>query len=187
MFESKNKTDLMIEVWEKLDCESVGREEILAIEEVVKDMFGATAVDSPMIIARLLADEGAELRHSEIMSLYVERAENRPFDATISNLFDLSSLDSLQTSLKSAESLRRVLLTKNDDPALRELRKKAIESKTIANEKAADRRIDDTVRSRFSESAQWITLWLQSPELFENWVKLRRASPDFRSTFLADQ
>ena len=59
MFEARNKTDLVIEVWEKLDCESVGAKEILAIEEVVLDRFGRSAVESPMVIARILADEGA--------------------------------------------------------------------------------------------------------------------------------
>ena len=70
----------MIEVWERLDCESVGAEEIIAIEKSVLDRFGKSAVDSPMVIARLLADEGAVLRHSEIMELYVERNSDRPYE-----------------------------------------------------------------------------------------------------------
>ena len=49
----------MLEVWEKLDCESIGEREITAIEDVVRDIYGKNAVDSPMIIARLLANEGA--------------------------------------------------------------------------------------------------------------------------------
>jgi len=67
MWKSRTKNDLMIEVWEALDCENVGAEEIVAIEQAVREQFGASAVGSPMAIARLLADEGAELRHSEIM------------------------------------------------------------------------------------------------------------------------
>ena len=31
MYDARNKTDLIIEVWERLDCESVGRKEIEAI------------------------------------------------------------------------------------------------------------------------------------------------------------
>ncbi len=63
MYKSRTKTDLIIEVWEALDCESVGAKEIIAIEEAVREQFGQNAVESPMILARLLADEGAELRH----------------------------------------------------------------------------------------------------------------------------
>lgn len=185
MFAAKNKTDLIIEVWEKLDCESVGREEILAIEAVVRDVFGTMAVDSPMVTARILADEGAELRHSEIMDLYVERSADRPpYEASLHNLFDLTSLDTLRTSLTNAENLRRVLLARNDNSGLRELRNNAISTKKTAAAKAVDHRLDEGTRGRFAESAQWITLWLQSPELFDNWVKIRRASPDYRKTFI---
>ena len=183
MFDAKNKTDLIIEVWEKLDCESVGREELLAIESVIRDTYGQSAVDSPMIVARLLADEGAELRHSEIMQLYVERASDRPHDAAIQNLFDLTDLDTVHSSLKKAENLRKVLLTRNDNTALRLLRDRAIEMKKLALSTANDpRRLGDLRRVQ-AEAAEWITLWLQSPELFENWVRLRRASENFKSTF----
>ena len=59
MWNARTKDELMIEVWEKLDCESVGRPELEAIEVAVEAHFGKPAVDSPMVIARLLADEGA--------------------------------------------------------------------------------------------------------------------------------
>jgi hypothetical protein len=76
-----------------------------------------------------------------------------------------------------------VLVSKNNEAETRGLRAKAIEIKKLAVERSEDLRNDEPVRKRFAESAQWITLWLQSPELFENWVKLRRASPDFRRNF----
>src|SRR3954454_19540783 len=86
MWLSRTKNDLIIEVWEKLDCESIGASEIEAIETVVKDQYGESAVESPMVIARLLADEGAELRHSELMALYVKRATDRPYDVAFIDL-----------------------------------------------------------------------------------------------------
>ncbi|HRA39690.1 MAG TPA: hypothetical protein PK108_03955, partial [Pyrinomonadaceae bacterium] len=101
MWHARTKNELIIEVWEKLDCENVGSTEIEAIEIAVAAEYGQAAVDSPMIIARLLADEGAELRHAEIMRLYVERASNRPYDAAFRNLLDLESLLSARRSILS--------------------------------------------------------------------------------------
>jgi hypothetical protein len=92
MWKSRNKTDLIIEVWEKLDCESVGAAEIEAIETAVHDRFGSAAVESPMITARLLADEGAELRHSEIMELYLRRQSDEPYAAQLRGIIDGTSL-----------------------------------------------------------------------------------------------
>lgn len=183
MFDAKNKTDLIIEVWEKLDCESVGAAEIESIETVVRDRFGESAVDSPMTIARLLADEGAELRHSEIMKLYLDRAADRPYDAALTNLFDTSELSKLRRSLGNAENLRRKLLRENENAGLRLLRQTAIDAKNLANAGSKDKRLSDEQRATNAEAFEWITLWLQSPELFETWVKMRVSTKEFKSRF----
>src|SRR5690606_8034992 len=72
MFTSRSRSGLLIAVWESLDCESVGAPAVIASETAVEERFGLAAVDSPMVSARLLADEGAVIRHPEIMKLYVD-------------------------------------------------------------------------------------------------------------------
>src|SRR4051812_28518279 len=106
MWQSRTKIDLVIEVWEKLDCESVGAVEIKAIETVVADVFGEQAVDSPMVIARLLADEGAELRHSELMDLYVERASEQVYDPVFADTRSIDDLNTAASLLQRAENQR---------------------------------------------------------------------------------
>src|SRR3982074_873501 len=64
---ARTKDELIIEIWEQLDCESVGAKELEAIQGAVRDRFGAGAVESPASIARTLADEGAVLRHPEVI------------------------------------------------------------------------------------------------------------------------
>ena len=183
MWRSRNKTDLMIEVWEKLDCETVGAAEIEAIETVVRDVFGTPAVDSPMAIARLLADEGAELRHSEIMNLYVDRASDRPYDAALLNLLDTGDLKTTLRSIRHMENLRRKLDTDNDRDGLRHLRQMALDEKERQLVIARKPRLEQIRRDTAAETAQWLTLWLQSPEVFENWVTLRQRSKDFVEKF----
>ena len=183
MLAARNKTDLIIEVWEKLDCESVGAAEIESIETVVRDRFGNGAVDSPMVIARLLADEGAELRHSEIMKLYLDRASDRPYDAALTKLFDTSELSKLQRSLGNAENLRRKFLTENENAGLRLLRQTAIDAKKLASAGCEDKRLSNEQRAANAEAVEWITLWLQSPELFETWMQMRVSTNEFKSRF----
>ena len=178
MWESRDKTSLMIEVWEKLDCESVGAAEIEAIEEAVSARFGKAAVDSPMITARLLADEGAQLRHSEIMELYLRRCEDQPYAPVLRNIIRTDTFGSTLISLKNAENLRKRLAADNDREGLRLLREEVLDAKKRLV--SAGRTID---RERTAEIVQWLTLWLQSPELFENWIALRRASKEFKDKF----
>ena len=183
MWKARNKNELIIEVWEKLDCENVGDAEIRAIETAVEDVYGKSAVDSPMVIARLLADEGAELRHSEIMSLYLERAADRPHDAALRNILDTRDLAATLRSIRNMENLRRKLASDNDKDGLRLLRQDAIAEKDSMAELAGDERANASERTVAAEIAEWLRLWLQSPEVFENWIMLRRKSADFVSKF----
>lgn len=183
MWQSRTKEDLMIEVWEKLDCESVGRSEIEAIEVAVAGQFGPSAVESPMIIARLLADEGAELRHPEILRLDVERRLESPYAPMFRNILRLSDLKNTLSSIRQLENLRRKFQQEGDREGLRLLRKTAVSGKIRALEISKDKKIEMPKRIKQAEIAEWLTIWLGSPGIFENWVKLRQGSTDFRAKF----
>jgi len=183
MFEARNKTDLIIEVWEKLDCESVGASEITAIEQAVVGRFGKSAVDSPMVTARLLADEGAELRHSEIMKLFLDRRSNLPYEAEFRNILITSDFGAVLASIRNLENLRRKYLAEGNKDGLRLIRERAQQGRkeTLETVSGAGLRVEDHHRN--AEIAEWLTLWIQSPEMFETWVKLRRNSADFQRKF----
>jgi len=183
MWKSRTKIDLIIEVWEKLDCENVGAVEIEAIETVVADQYGASAVDSPMVIARLLADEGAQLRHSEIMKLYLERASDRPYDAAIRNIIKIYDLKSAASSLRSLENLRQKYVVENDKDGLRLVSETALGGKRTASENSERNDLDEAARQMNAEIVQWFTIWLQTPEVFESWHDLRLRSPEFVKIF----
>lgn len=172
MWQARDKRELMIEVWEKLDCESVGAAEIEAIEEVVRDVYGESAVETPMKIARLLADEGAELRHSEIMQLFVDRYEARPYTAEFRNILKLETFSQALSSIRNLENLRKKFFADSDKEGLRLVRERTIQAKNELDKSAIS-----------VEIAQWLTVWLQTPDAFENWIALRKRSPDFIAKF----
>jgi hypothetical protein len=183
VWNSRTKIDLIIEVWEKLDCESVGAEEILAIEKVILDQFGRGAIDSPMKTARILADEGAQLRHSEIMTLDVERRLQSPYDAVFRNAFNFSTFKETISSLKNLENLRKKFIAENDKIGLRLMNAEILKAKELCLNIANRKAIDENRRLVNLEIAEWLTVWMQTPEMFEIWVSLRQNSPNFKSIF----
>ncbi|MGI8467948.1 MAG: hypothetical protein ACR2N3_05795 [Pyrinomonadaceae bacterium] len=183
MWNSRTKKDLIIEVWEKLDCESVGAREIEAIETVVRQKYGAGAVESPMKIARSLADEGAELRHAEIMELDVLRRTESPYDAIFRNVLKFSDFKQALVSIRQLENLRKKFAAENDREGLRLVRETALKGKNRASMIAKNEKVEQRKRDEKSEIAEWFALWLQSPEIFENWIALRQKSADFKNRF----
>jgi hypothetical protein len=184
MYNARTKSDLMIEVWEALDCESVGAKEIQAIAKVVEEKFGKNAVDSPMRIARLLADEGAELRHAEIMKLDVSQRLESPYDAMFRNILKFADFKQTLISIRQLENLRRKFQAENDKEGLRLVKETAIQGKQRATMIGNSLRVAEQKRLEKLEISEWFTLWLQSPEIFENWVALRMNSKDFKEKFL---
>jgi hypothetical protein len=183
MWESRTKQDLVIEVWEKLDCESIGAREIEAIETAVEAQFGKAAVDSPMTIARTLADEGAELRHSELMELYIRRADDRPYDAAFRNILRLDSLASALSSIRDLENLRRKYSADADKDGLRHTRQTAHDAKKELSRRIDDPRVEDVDRQVAVEINEWLSHWLLTPQLFADWVEMRQRSKDFIERF----
>src|SRR5437870_10289518 len=64
---ARTRHELTIEVWVGMGRAAVGENELREIQRAIAKRFGEGAVDSPAAIARLLADEGAELRHPEVI------------------------------------------------------------------------------------------------------------------------
>jgi hypothetical protein len=183
MWKAKTKDELIIEVWEYLDCESVGAKEILEIEAVVRERFGEFAVDSPMLTARKLADEGAELRHPEIMSLYVKRFTQQPQAAEERGVGKFETLRGTLTAIRNLENMRRRYKQIGDKNGLRHSRQIALDAKRASLENAADTSIPAAERAVSEEIARWLTVWLQTPDAFDDWVELRSESSEFRERF----
>jgi len=180
---SRTKSDLMIEVWEKLDCESVGKEEIEAIETVVRDCFGEGASDAPVVIARLLADEGAVLRHSEILEMDVRRRLNSPYRAMFKNLVRYSTFAEAERSLAELSNLRAKLESVGDREGLKRVRDEAVRARDGASSSAAEEPKGSAAQRFHLEISEWFAIWLHSPELFASWLAARKASASFAEDF----
>jgi hypothetical protein len=182
-WKARTKRELMIEVWEALDCESVGAKEIEAIMNVVEARFGESAADSPARLARLLADEGAELRHAEILELDAAWRERDPYAAMFRNVLRFGDFVQAAGSIRRLENLRRQFERTNDREGLRRVRETALKGKKRAQMIARNQKVDPQKRAEKEEIANWFTIWLQTPEMFETWLDLRKLAPDFREKF----
>ena len=182
-WKSKTKLDLIFEVWEALDCESIGRAELEAIEAAVIERFGAAAVESPMRTARLLADEGAELRHHEISELDAAQRGEDEYAAAFRNLIKFSTFAEAETTFKNLENLRQKFQRENDKEGMRQLLAKARQARERAEMIQKNQKVNDRKRREKREIADWFKIWLETPQIFFGWLNLRKKSPEFLAQF----
>ncbi len=177
----------MIEVWEHLDCESVGGRELEEILQAVRERFGEGAIESPAAVARLLADEGAELRHAEVLELDVQHRERDPYEAMFRNVLKFADFTRAANSIKRLDNLRKQFARTKDQEGLRRVRETALKGKRRAEMIARNQSVDPRKRAEKEEIAEWFTVWLRQPEIFEDWLELRMRSKDFRKRFATDE
>ena len=180
---ARTKQDLIIEVWEALDCESVGARELNQIQEVIRQKFGAGGSDSPAAIARTLADEGAVLRHPEVLSLDTEWREGELLALIPPDELNFSSLGEASVSIKKLDTLRRKFEQNSEQPQLMRLRNMVLKFKQEALGTVQSKIVEKQKQKEAREIADWLTVWLQSPDIFEEWLILRQRSPEFAREF----
>jgi hypothetical protein len=181
------KGALIVAEWDRLGRVAVGESELAEIQQSVAREL------SPAAIARVLADEGAELRHPEVIEfdarwraakIEKEASKFKGLEGLVSG--KPLSLKQAGAGIKRFEIRRQRFEKTSDQPALRRLRSMAIEARQAAELAARDPSVDQRLGREQAEVAQWFAVWLQTPNLFEDWLELRRRSPQFRDDFLSE-
>ena len=186
------KRDVIVATWVALNRPNVGAKELRAVQKALRRQFGEANVASPAAIARVLADEGAELRHPQIIEFDANWRESQIHEKAkrLNSLARFASgepltLEAARAMLDELENLRAQFL--KDTEALDELRSFAADARRRAETLAKDRTCETRTRATQREILEWIKVWMQTPALFADWVELRRRSPDFRKQFLDEE
>ena len=189
---SLSKRELILEVWNRLGLTAIGEAELREIQESVRSQFGPGTDESPAAIARVLADEGAELRHPEVIELDARwrGAKIESDKAQFNGIEDLLAgkplrLKKAEGLIKRLEKVRRHSESSSDQIAAKRLHDLAVSGRQAAELLANDRKLNQLQRAEQAEIAEWLKLWIQTPSLFADWLELRRRSPDFQKKFTA--
>ena len=182
-WKSETRHDLIIEVWEDLDCDSVGARELEQIQEALLERFGEGAQDSPASIARTVADEGAVLRHPEVFDYDTKWRERLISGVVPVESLSFSNLPEASESMGKLEAWRREFAGDGKRWELRRLQEFALKTKQDLQLVARSRVVDTKRRLDAGEIVQWLTIWMLDPAIFEDWLSLRKRSAEFVEKF----
>ena len=193
-FEARRR-EKVVDVWRSLGEPRVGEDELRQVQKVLaKEVGAADNAASPAAIARILADEGAEMHHPEIIEFDARwrEAKIRREADRFGNLERISSAkpmnrEQAEALVNELESLRQQFAGEADGEALAELITFAANARRAAQSHAKDPTSDSIRRAEQLEVSQWIKVWIQTPNLFADWLALRKSSPEFRKRFGAGQ
>ena len=162
------KDQVILEVWTNTGNDVVRASDLSLIQNTLVQHFGSAP--SPASIARVLADHGARLGHPEILQTDMLWRDSNLLlsaeDLTIDNLDAATRLMGKLDSLRQQFENERALL----EPLYQQVRLLKSELQSIRTNLAR-------------ELTEWLTVWLQNPRIFKEWLDLRRATDQFRERF----
>lgn len=165
------REQFIIDWWAENGNDPAGAAELDQIQQALVEHFGVQGRETPAAIARTLAENGARLKHPEILEADVRWREQ-------SSLFTSEELDF--TSIDVANAFAGKLAGLSQSAELRSL---VLQLKAELEWVAKSMRVPLPDRLLALEVAHWLTVWLQNPAIFPDWLILRRESSEFRERF----
>ena len=167
------RDQFILDWWTENGNESAGAAELGQIQQALVERFGAQGSESPAAIARTLADDGVRLRHPEILEADARWRERERVSLFTSEELNFTSIDAAIVFVEKLAGL----------PQGPDLRNTVMQLKIELELVAKSMRVPLPDRLIALEVAHWLTVWLQNPPIFPDWLVLRRESAEFRERF----
>jgi hypothetical protein len=169
------QSEVIVECWEKLHADFAGRRELQAIATVLRERFGGAA-PSPAAIARTLANHGVPLAHPDMLETDTTWREQQLLEIVPA---DLETIDAASVAIEKLRSLTNIVQADGIDQLRLQVREIKQELEQLARSQIGNAQR----RAVAAELAAWLTIWLQNPAVFDDWLTLRRDSQEFLQKF----
>lgn len=164
---------MVLEIYDREAMGEVTEREIRIIQEGLLEAFGEGGLLSPGEIARVLLDEQLPVRLDHVLRMghLLDK-----YEEMFAGLAYPTTLPEAARSLRTIDARYREFRQQGDRTGMRYARQTAMRARQNALA-LTNHPINREVRQ---EIAQWFTIWLQTPDIFQTWLEIRQQQPAFR-------
>ena len=163
---SKSRRDIILEVYDREAMGEVSAAEIELIVTELVNTLGPGGALEPAEVARILSDESLPVKLDEVFGM---TSRNEEYEQLFDDVIHIDNLDEAEQTIQRIDAIFRRFRDHNDERGMRFARKVALSAKNSA---LASAHKSDTA----SEIAEWFTIWIQTPDIFGDWLEVRKAS-----------
>jgi len=175
-----SKKQIILEYCRAKALERIGPEEIRALEDELRARLGSDVKVSPSYIARVLRGAG---KNVEYYDRFTDPPMEEPYAGRLRNLLQFHDFASAEASLRKLDDIYREFHQASDRIGTDLVRSLLLKGNLRAGSLAANPRVSPHKRAEKAEIATWFRIWLQTPDLFFDWLELRKASEEFQRLF----
>jgi hypothetical protein len=174
------KKQLILECYRAHRWQRAGREEISLVAAELRRVLGPAAKTSFSYIANVLREAGARVDYED---RYVDPWMEEPYASRLKGVLQFGDLAAAEASLRQLDAIYREYLAAADHTGARLVRSLVVKGKQRAESLAANPRVGVGRQREKQEIATWFRVWLETPDLFFEWLELRKQSEEFLRLF----
>jgi hypothetical protein len=175
-----SKKRLILELCRARGLERVGEPEIRALQAELRRRLGPDNKTSPSYIANVLRQAGRRVDYDD---RYVDPLMEEPYASRLRGALQFHDLESAEASLRSLDAIYREYRDASDRVGTSLVRSLILKGRQRAESLAANSRVSPEKRREKQEVANWFRVWLETSDLFFDWLELRKESEQFRLLF----
>jgi hypothetical protein len=180
---SKSTKQEVLEIWRTLALEHVGEGEIRAIQAELERRLGSGRRASRSYVAAVLAEAGIRV---EIDDKFVDPWMDPPYTRRLKGLLEFGDFVKAEGSIRKLDAAYREYRELGDRVGIGLVRTLMLRGRQRAAGLASNPRSSAEKREEKGEIANWFRVWLEAPDLFADWLELRKGSAEFRRRFAAN-
>jgi len=172
-----SKKQIILDLCRDLGLERASERDLRRIQAGVRQRLADKGGTSLSYIASVLREAGVAVDYQD---RFADPAMEEPYASRLKGALQFRDLPSAENSLRNLDQVYREYREAADREGTSLIRSIVLKGKERASSLARNPRISPEKRWEKQEVAQWFRVWLESPNLFFDWLELRKHSEEFR-------
>jgi hypothetical protein len=173
----KTKKALILQTAREMGAQSFTLAEIDQLRRKLMAEHGEEGKTGTDYIADVLKDAGMKV------SLSLQEEAEEQYEEEFDDLLHFKTLEDAEVSLMRLDELMRKFQSQGERAAVERVLNIARLGKRRAEMIARNPKVEGHKRAEKTEIAEWFRIWLETPDIFFDWLDVRKQSPEFQSKF----
>ena len=175
-----SKKQILLDYFQAQERKPIEGRDLLGARTELQHQLGPSDRTSLGYIAAILRDAGYDVRYED---RYSDPVMPEPYASRLKGVLGFRDLASAEQSLLRLHAIDRDYQSAADRRGMKWVRALVKKGKLRARSLAANPRVQVQKRREKQEIASWFQVWLETPDLFADWLALRKSSEEFRHLF----
>lgn len=172
------KQEMVLEIYDREAMGEVTAAEIEIINQALIAEYGQGGAMEPAEIASILNQEELPVRFDQVFRM---NSPTEHYENLFRGLNGCDSLEEAETALRRIDELYGRFQQAGDKTGVHFARQAALRLKQQTAALLQSSQPTEQRSTELGEIAQWVTVWLQTPGVFAQWLELRKATAAFKA------